>query len=785
MVGPAERLMRRYFQFVTDHPVAVLAAMAIVGGVLGACLLGLRRDPSPDAFIPIDHPALALKAQVEEDFGLAEPIVVGVFRDGPGGVFHVPTLRLLRDLTAALTRLDGVADGDVMSIASEWGVFFEDGEPGFRRLMAQVPDEPASIAALRRDVLGYELYRGTLVAADGTAACIVVRPAGDHRDDDLYRRISRIVAEAPRGDAHIVVAGEAAVRAHMGAAVSDDALRMNFICPLIMAGMIALAYRTGRGAVLPMCVIGGASAMALGLMAACRVPIYIVTNGIFVVIMALGVADSLHLIGQYDEEQLDGGRRSRKQIVVAACMALWFPLLATTLTDITGFLALYFAGVMPPIRYFGLFTSLGVLGALVYSFTVVPAGLVLLPLRPSRAIARPGAGAGAVASLDGVGRAMAKLGRIVWRRRGLVLAAGAAAIALAAWGASGLVINDARILAFKPAHPIVRATDLINERFDGTSHLNIVVTAREPGALLRPDVLRRIAALEAFSETLPFVGGTHAVSGWVKRAHQKMNDEREGFYRIPDDPAEVRFYLDTISAPASPMSRSLLEVVDRDYSRANLIVRMTSSQYIHQRGVVEAIGRYLQEHFNDDVLEGVLAGRVNLDYEWLKVIRSSHIRSVCISSLSVLLLTGLMFRSAIIGLLCTLTVGVAVLVNYAVMGLAGIPLGVGTSMFASIAIGAGVNAPIHMLDRLRIGLRRPGAEPAAVFERAVAFTGRALLFTALVVAVGFLLLCVSRFLTLVRFGLLVAMAMMSSFLVSVTLLPALVAVCRPRSIWGK
>ena len=143
-----------------------------------------------------------------------------------------------------------------------------------------------------------------------------------------------------------------------------------------------------------------------------------------------------------------------------------------------------------------------------------------------------------------------------------------------------------------------------------------------------------------------------------------------------------------------------------------------------------------------------------------------------------------MFRSVTAGILCTLTVGVAVLVNYALMGLGRIPLGVGTSMFASIAIGAGVNFPIHILDRLRVSLRAPDADPKQVFGDTLAFTGRALFFTAFVVALGFWLLCVSEFCTLVRFGLLVGMGMVASFLTSVTLLPAAVAWLRPRFVWG-
>jgi len=640
------------------------------------------------------------------------------------------------------------------------------------------------LRALRADVLGYELYRGTLVSRDGSAACILIRPDSAEQADAIYRTLVKLVRDFPTGDERLVVAGEAAVRAYMGAAVSDDALRMNFICPLVMALLIALAYRTLRGTLLPLYVIAGASTWSLGLMAVAHVPVFIVTNGIFVIIMALGVADSLHLIGQYYEEQLDLRGRGKQELIVDACMMLWYPILITSLTDVAGFFALYLVGIMPPIRYFGLFTCVGVLGALVYSYTVVPAGLMLRPLKMSTAFLKRKKADGTTGGLDGIGRTMDAFGALVFRHRNLVLGLAAMVVGLAGWGASKVFINDARIMAFKDRHPIVQATRILNDRFDGTSHLNILVTASETGALIRSDLLQRIDALEAFTETLPYVGGTHSPAGWVKRAHQKMHHEDPAYYAVPEDQFDTQYYLDVLGAPTSPMASLLHEVIDPTYTRANLIVRMTSSEFIHQRAVIRALQTYIDENFHDGPLRAVLAGRVNLDYHWLCLIRTSHINSVALSFLCVLLLTATMFRSLVAGLLCLGTVSTAVLVNYALMGFLGIPLGVGTSMFAGIAIGAGVNFPIHMLDRLRVDLARPGAEPEHVFRSAFAFTGRVQFFTAFIVAAGFLLLCVSQFRTLVYFGLLIGVGMAGSFGASLTLLPALVAVVRPRCVWG-
>ncbi|UCE62227.1 MAG: MMPL family transporter [Phycisphaerales bacterium] len=781
--------MRSYFRFITSRPVPVLVIVAIVAGISGSFMLRLTREVSPDAFIPPDHPALTLKKQVDGAFGLKEPIAIGVIRDKPGGIFNPSTLRLIQLLTQSIQQIPQIDPKDVLSIFTESGVFFEDGEPGFDLLIRDIPENPDELERLKDEILAYELYQGTLLAKDASAACIIIRPSDERQADALYRNLRRLLDSSDitrhiqQGE-RLVVAGEAAVRAHMGKAVSDDALRMNFVCPVVMILLIILAYRTVRGTFLPLCVIGGASSLALGLMAASGVPIYIVTNGIFVIIMALGVADSLHLLGQYYEEQLDVAGRDKQELIVDACMALWYPLLITTLTDFAGFFALFLVGRMPPIEYFGLFTCIGVLGALVYSYTVIPAGLMVVPLKMSRAFAARKTDVQASGGLDAAGAVMRRIGSLTFHRRRAVLAVSGVLIAVACWGASKLIVNDARILAFKESHPIVQANNALNERFDGTSHLNIVVHASQSAAMLQADVLRKVEALEAFTETLPHVGGTHSLAGWIKRAHQKLNDERPEFYAIPDDPLETQFYLDVLSdKETSPMAHLLSEVVDETYTNCNLIIRMRSSEFIHQREVIWRLEQYLDEEFNDDSIKAELSGRVHLDYHWLQMIRTTHLNSVVVSIACVLLLTGLMFRSVVAGILCTVTVALAVLVNYAIMSLSGIPLGVGTSMFASIAIGAGVNFPIHILDRLRIGLHAPDTEPANVFADTLAFTGRALFFTAFVVAVGFLLLCVSEFRTLVRFGLLIGVGMIVSFLASVFLLPAVVAVTKPGFVW--
>ena len=126
--------LRRYFLGVAAHPLPVLVLGAVLVLAIGGGAFTLKRNTSPDAFIPPEHPALAGKRRVDARFGLAEPIVVGVLRDAPGGIFNPKTLALIRDLTAQIKQLPRVGPADVLSLATESGVYFDaNGEPGFDR----------------------------------------------------------------------------------------------------------------------------------------------------------------------------------------------------------------------------------------------------------------------------------------------------------------------------------------------------------------------------------------------------------------------------------------------------------------------------------------------------------------------------------------------------------------------------------------------------------------------------------------------------------------------------
>lgn len=136
----------------------------------------------------------------------------------------------------------------------------------------------------------------------------------------------------------------------------------------------------------------------------------------------------------------------------------------------------------------------------------------------------------------------------------------------------------------------------------------------------------------------------------------------------------------------------------------------------------------------------------------------------------VVLVLSVRFRNPLSGLLAALPTGAALLVVYGGMGLMDIRLDIGTSMLASIVIGAGVDYGVHMLSAWRAQEREP---PIAGAVRAASRAGGAIWTNAVAVAAGFFVLTLGDARPLKNVGGLTAAAMIVAAGCTFVVLPIL------------
>jgi len=769
----------KYFQTVTTWPKIIIALGLIFIIGFASFIPTLEKDTRADAFIPPDHPALLFRDKVEDIFGLQDPMVIALVNDGEAGIFNPHSLELVEWLTRRLETVDNIDPERITSLATENDIIgTEDGmlvEPFFET----PPQTQQAADAVRTAIMDFPLYLGSLVSRDGSGTLIVAELYDQTNAQQVYEELLEIVKQAPvQGGERLYVAGEGAVAGYMGAYIDVDAFRLNPIAGLVITLVCLVAFRTLRGMLLPNLVVAATAASALGLMAATGVNFFVITNALPVVLIGIAVADSIHILSQYYEEIALHPNESSRDLTVRALLQMWRPVTLTSLTTMAGFLGLYFASMMPPMQYFGLFAMVGVGVAWVFSLTVVPAVLSLLRLKPSRAYQRQANGS---ARVDGFGRVLDALGRTVVRAPKMILLVAFAVIVVGGIGASKIQLDETLIRVFHPDEPLHIADSTLNRVFDGTHYLDIMIETQEPEELFKPENLQRIEALQRWLETLPHVNGTTSIVDYLKQMNKALNEDRQEAYQLPKDPDLVAQYFLLYSASGDPTD--FQEEVDYDYQLANVRARLDDGRYSVGKVVIETAQQYLDTEFNAPGITAHLSGRVNVDYHWIKRLGESHVLSVAISLLLVWLMATISFRSAVAGTIALLPVVTTILMIYAVMGFSGIWLSIGTSMFAAISIGLGVDFSIHTLERLQTLLRDGRLSMDEAILKLYPSTGRALFFNFAALALGFGVLTTSKVVVLHEFGVLVAVAIATSFISSMTVLLALVKIFRPGFLW--
>ncbi len=766
-----------FFSAITAKPKTIIALGFILIITFASFIPNLQKDTRSDAFIPDDHPALVFRDTTKEIFGLEDPMVIAVTNSGKEGIFNPHTLALVDWLTTQLEDLDNVDPDRITSLATENNIIgTEEGmlvEPFFET----PPDTQQQANKVRDAVMDFPLYLGSLVAKDGSGTLIVAELDDQTKAQSVYENLLQLIEEAPvQNGEEIHVAGEGAVAGYMGAYIDSDATRLNPIAAVVITLICLLAFRTLRGMLLPNLVVLATAGGAIGLMAAFDVSFFVITNALPVVLIGISVADTIHILSDYYEDAAVNGQDSSRELTIRTMMRMWRPIALTSLTTMAGFLGLSLASVMPPMEYFGLFALIGVGIAWVYSMTVVPAFLTILKVKPSSSYTSQETTE--VAKADVFGRGLTTLGGVVIRFPKSILVVALSIVIAGGIGASKISLDENLIRTFDHEEPLYIADQVLNSTFDGTRYLDIMVETPNDEDMFKPSNLQKIEALQAYVETLPHVEGSTSIVDYLKQMNRSLDGGEQSAYVLPKSSDLAAQYFLIYSASADPTD--FQEEVDYDYRLANVRVRLNDGRYSQGKVVIESTQRYIDQHFNDANITAKLSGRVNVDYHWIKRLGDSHCGSTAISLALVWLMASISFRSTVAGVMSVLPVIITILMIYAVMGFNGIWLSISSSMFAAIAIGLGVDFSIHTLERIQGLVRDKRKSIDKALLELYPSTGRALFFNFLALSLGFGVLTTSKVIILQEFGLLVAVAIATSFITSMTVLPALIKLFRPR-----
>ncbi|MDX2470715.1 MAG: MMPL family transporter [SAR324 cluster bacterium] len=272
-----------------------------------------------------------------------------------------------------------------------------------------------------------------------------------------------------------------------------------------------------------------------------------------------------------------------------------------------------------------------------------------------------------------------------------------------------------------------------------------------------------------------------------------FHDDKPEFDRLPnaetdnlsDSSLTDRGIIGVVLNQAQSGSRENFDAMispDLKEFQINIIARQGLTAFVdgYQKNIQAELDQLFKE--NDPYMERVtITGYAPSIKELTSVIGNSQLKSIGLAFILVFIVTYFIFGSVIGGIYSILPLVLTVLGNFAAMWALGWKINTGTMLVASISIGIGVDYTIHFLERFKHQISL-GEEIETAYINTTSGIGKAVLINATSVALGFLVLMLSDFVSNISMGMLMAGTMIYSSFGALVMLPALIIWTRPKFI---
>ncbi|MEF8846624.1 MAG: efflux RND transporter permease subunit, partial [Bacteroidales bacterium] len=724
--------MKRIMNFTVKQPVLVLA---ILLGITVFFFMEMkentRMETDLDEYMPQDHPAFVYSDTAEAIFNIKDGVIFAI--ENENGIYNQQTLGKVKSLTRELQKLEKINKDDVNSLYIADNIIGTADGLEVESFYEDVPEKEEEIRKIQKRVRDNDMVYERIVSEDETVTIVVAEIEDDVFTQEFYQQLLDIADSYEDENHTLYVAGTPIVEGTMAYLAPRDMQKMVPIVILVIIIVLYVTLRNVKTTVLTLLVVLFSTIWAFGLMATLSVPIYAVTTMVPVMLIAIGVADGIHLFSHMKLFQKEHPNASKKESTVDMFKNMWKPVTMTSVTTSVGFISLLSSEVYP-IKYFGLFTAFGVMTAMLFSLVFIPAGIMVFnkPRFPK-------------SKTEGQKKkhpwADTWTGKVLNSKKTVFAITGIVLI-LSIYGLSRVWINSSFLDKFEEDSDIVQTDNFINKKFGGTTTLNVILEAERNDAFKEPDVLKVMDKMQQEVESeLKVAGNSFSLADYIKRMNKVMHADQEEYNKIPDSQNLIAQYLLLYEMSGDP--DNLWKEVTYDYNQANLKYQLKEDDSKSLKAAISEIESF-EDDFRDLGIEINYAGSGYKALVFTDLILEGQIKSLIISIILIVILLTFMFRQVSIGIIGAVPISITALLSFGVMGLLNIPLDTTTALLASIAVGIGIDYAVHFIERYKIYLRQYSSKFEAA-AHTINHSGRAILFNAVVVIAGFLVLLFSVF----------------------------------------
>ena len=737
----------------------MLAALAIVlGGAISLGALKTTIDSSDDSILSEDDPYRLEVAQVNKDFPPSTSVLFA-FMSPEGDVFNRDMLQAMQDLTDRYTDVESA-----VSVASLINHRLNAVDADIHRrdyLLPELDELTAQdLVKIREIALKDEDLTQSMLSPEGDMALAVIKFQATSEEQETQLQIAKTVVDLRDSlreqypDQNIYVLGRILFEYdNYNAQVKDS----KYLFPIVMLTVLGLMYFC-LGSLSFALAIAAVSVMSVGLTVGAvgwaQVPFNQISNMGPLVVFMIAMADSIHLVSVY----LQGLHKSlsKFEALRESLRVNIQPVTLATVTTAIGFLSLNYCA-SPGIYGFGNVVAIGVVWAFLVTFTLLPALILLLPVKK---VPKP---LGVKGFINFVANVVANHGTpLFW-----------GSLTLIAVTFAMLPLNKVDFDRFSfidkdsDFHTVISA---LAEKIGNDQSLVYSIDSGKYYGITEPEFLRKIEEFSLWLEEQPQTSFVTSYTGFLKNRNMAENDNDPAWEVLPEDNLQIIDYLVGYQL-VQEIEPQLEPIFNADYSAIRLVVGTSNLSNVQLLDFSEQIEDWITLNMDPayDVLHGdnsILYARLN------KTISLQLMEGFTVSFLLITatLLVGL--KSVRYGLLSIIPNLFPATIVFGIWGLLVGELSPYILMLFSISIGLVVDDSVHVLSKYIVA-RREGNSPEAAVQYSLDRAGSAITITTLSLAIGTFILVLSNTFYYQNVALLLTPIIITALLLDLLFLPPL------------
>ena len=437
----------------------------------------LKVDTDPENMLSTDEPARIFNHQMKSTFTLNDMVVVGITnKQHQHGVFNTQTLNNIYQLTQFALNLNwpdkeqpgktaGVISADLIAPSTVDNI--EQGGLGsinFSWLMPSPPSSQSEAIAIRDRAQKIPFLDGTLVSDDGKAIALYLPLTDKHLSYQISQQLLTKIAEFGDTEESYYITGLPVAEDTFGVEMFKQ---MAISAPLAMLVIFLLLWWFFKHLVFitsPMILAMVCALSTMSLLVITGNTIHIMSSMIPIFIMPIAILDAIHILSDFFDRYAQ--LRDKRKTIIYVMDELYKPMLITTLTTMAGFASLALTPI-PPVQTFGIYITLGVFFAWIWTVTFIPAFIISIPEHKLASFIQK-TGKKKVPNSTPMARLLKKLGLFTYQHSLLICLFSLITVAVAAYGIIQINVNDNPIKWFAKSHPIRVADRILNDHFGGT-----------------------------------------------------------------------------------------------------------------------------------------------------------------------------------------------------------------------------------------------------------------------------------------------------------------------------